>query len=89
MNLVSPDVSVFGHFLHDVLPYLLCCKAGVFSDCGKYYSKRPSDRGIDFSPPPPPRKNKYCVHNILTKHIISFELYMYSGYVGRSSYFDS
>lgn len=56
VDLVSPDVSTFRHFIHDVVPYLLCCKAGVFSDCDEYYSKRPSDRGVDYSPPPPPRK---------------------------------
>lgn len=54
VDLVSPDVSVFGHFVVDVLPYLLCCKAGIFSNCDRYYQHRPSDRGIDFSPPPPP-----------------------------------
>ena len=59
VDLVSPDVSTIRHFIHDVLPYLLCCKAGIFSDCEEYYSKRPSDRGVDFSPQPPPRK-KYA-----------------------------
>ena len=54
VDLVSPDVDFIGHVVNDVIPYLLCCKAGVFSNCGEYYKNRPSDRGIDFSPPPRP-----------------------------------
>lgn len=51
---VSPDVSVFDHFVCDVLPFLLCCKAGIFSDCDEYYEHRPSEPGFDYNPPPPP-----------------------------------
>ena len=54
VDLVSPDVSKVRHFISDIIPYLLCCKAEEFSNCGKYYDNRPSDRGIDYSPPPPP-----------------------------------
>lgn len=90
---VSPDVSVFGHFVQDVLPYLLCCKAGVFSDCGEYYDKRPSDSGVDFSPPPTPRKK--WLHLAMFDPLYTVYYYnimiipIYSGYVGRSSYFNS
>ena len=54
VDLISPDVSPVGHFVQDVLPFLLCCKAGIFSDCDEYYEHRPSDPGFDYSPPPPP-----------------------------------
>ena len=54
VDLVSPDVSTSRHFLDDVLPFLLCCKAGVVSKCAQYYRKRPSDTGIHFNPLPPP-----------------------------------
>lgn len=54
MDRYSPDVDLPRHILYDVIPYLLCCKAGIFSNCDLYYDHRPSDRGIDFSPPPPP-----------------------------------
>ena len=79
MDRVSPDVSVFGHFLHDVLPYLLCCKAGIFSDCGEYYNKRPSDNGIDFSPPPPPRKKQLHLCNIYSSLFLFFTLQLLCG----------
>ena len=50
---VSPDVSFVGHFLNDVVPFLLCCKAGIFSDCDEYYEHRPSDARPLIPPPPP------------------------------------
>ena len=54
---VAPDLKLLSHFIDDVIPYLLCCKAGQFSKCTTFYEKRPSDRGFDFSPPRPPGKN--------------------------------
>ena len=54
VDLVSPDVDFIGHFIQDVEPYLLCCKAGIFSDCAEYYRHRPSDDGYPPPPPPPP-----------------------------------
>ena len=53
VDLVSPDVSVPKHFIYDVIPYLLCCKAGTFSDCDEYYEHRPSDMRALIPPPPP------------------------------------
>ena len=53
-DLVSPDVSFTEHFLQDVLPFWLCCKAGFFSNCGRYYQSRPSDDCSRYVPPPPP-----------------------------------
>lgn len=50
---VSPDVSFWRHFTSDVIPFLLCCKAGIFSDCDEYYRHRPSDTGEQFEPPVP------------------------------------
>ena len=50
VDLVSPDVDFIGHLIQDVVPYLLCCKAGKFSNCAEYYRHRPSDNGY---PPPP------------------------------------
>ena len=40
------------HQLHDVIPYLLCCK-GLFSDCSAYYDKRPSSNGEGYNKVPP------------------------------------
>ena len=53
-DLVSPDVSFTEHFFEDVLPFWLCCKAGIFSSCGTYYQHRPSDDCSQYVPPPPP-----------------------------------
>lgn len=52
----APDGTLLGtakHFLHDVAPFLLCCKAGEYSDCDKYQDHRPSDNGSRYNPPPP------------------------------------
>ena len=58
-DLVSPDVNFFGHFVQDVVPFLLCCKAGIFSNCDEYYRHRPSDTGFPPpQPPPPPGRHK-------------------------------
>ena len=54
VDIVSPAVNATQHFLKDVLPFLLCCKAGVFSNCGKYYESRPSDDCSRSIPPPLP-----------------------------------
>ena len=56
MDRISPDIGtgLVRHFIEDVIPYLLCCKAEQFSKCNTFYGKRPSDRGFDFSPPRPP-----------------------------------
>ena len=51
VDLVSPDASYTGHFLNDILPFLLCCKAGIHSQCEEYYQHRPSDNGSRFEPP--------------------------------------
>ena len=53
VNRVSPDVSFVRHFTSDVIPFLLCCKAGIFSNCDEYYRLRPSDTGTQFDPPTP------------------------------------
>jgi len=53
VDLVSPDISFVRHFIHDVIPFLLCCKAGTFSDCSEYYQHRPSDTSALFAPPIP------------------------------------
>ena len=54
VDFVSPDVDFIGHFVEDVVPYLLCCKAGILSNCAEYYRHRPSDDGYPPPPPPPP-----------------------------------
>ena len=53
VELVSADVSFERNFIRDVIPFLLCCKAGIFSNCGEYYEHRPSDNGARFDPPTP------------------------------------
>lgn len=62
MDLVSPDVQQVRHFTEDVIPFLLCCKANQFSKCTTLYEKRPSDRGVDFSPPRPPGKSVQVIN---------------------------
>ena len=51
-TIASPDVNIHDHLQDDVIPYLLCCKAGQSSNCAEYYSKRPSDRGTHHGPAP-------------------------------------
>ena len=53
VDLVSPDVSFVKHFVQDVIPSLLCCKAGIFSNCDEYFEHRPSENGVQFDPPIP------------------------------------
>ena len=50
---VSQELSRVEHFLEDIYPFVICCK-GRFSDCTKYYERRPSHDGSNFVPPPPP-----------------------------------
>lgn len=52
LDVVSPDKSKIGHFLHDVVPWIACCKFSFVDNCGKYYQKRPSDDGSRYIPPP-------------------------------------
>ena len=52
VDLYSPSEDFLGHQLHDVLPFVLCCK-GLFSNCAEYYRHRPSDDGSHFMPDPP------------------------------------
>jgi hypothetical protein len=49
INVVSPDKSFWGHMGHDVLPWFACCK--LTDSCGRYYERRPSDRGLRYDPP--------------------------------------
>ena len=48
VDAVSPgksalDINTIKHFYRDVIPFFLCCKAGYFSHCERYYQHRPSD----------------------------------------------
>lgn len=45
----NSDISVFAHYVDDVLPYVLCCVKE--NSCDKYYEKRPSDDGSRWVPP--------------------------------------
>ena len=45
--------SSVDHIREDILPYIYCCKADKFSQCDKYYQRRPSDNGARYQPPPP------------------------------------
>ncbi|XP_046863081.1 protein mesh-like isoform X2 [Xenia sp. Carnegie-2017] len=46
----SPENRVWFHYGKDVLPFYACCNS--LKTCGKYYSKRPSDDGARYVPPP-------------------------------------
>ena len=74
---VSPDISTVRHFIRDVLPFLICCKAGIFSNCDEYYQRRPSDRGVDFSPPPSPRKMQCAFHVEMYSPLCYYNLFCY------------
>ena len=52
VDLYSPVEHFWEHQLHDVLPYIFCCK-GLFSDCSAYYDRRPSDNGDGYVLIPP------------------------------------
>ena len=52
VDLVSPEVSVWGHFWADVLPAIACCWA-VFADCSSYTKHRPVGDCSGYQPPPP------------------------------------
>ena len=56
---VSPDINIIDHFVEDLVPQWLCCKAGTFSNCATYYEHRPSDDCSRSIPPPPPGRNGY------------------------------
>ena len=47
------NYNFIGHALHDIVPYLLCCKT-IFFACGKYYDRRPNDDCSDYPERPPP-----------------------------------
>ena len=53
-DLVSSEVNRTKHFNVDVIPFLLCCKAIYFSNCGRYYEHRPSHNCDGYEPPQPP-----------------------------------
>ncbi len=73
VDLVAPDLRLLDHFLHDIIPCLLCCKAGLFSKCSTFYDRRPSDRGFDFSPPRPPGKIQLkCMSKIAGNYDINY-----------------
>lgn len=48
------------HQWFDVIPAILCCK-GLFSDCSKYYDRRPSHNGDDCSPTPPGQLHVFII----------------------------
>ena len=52
VDLVSPEVSVWGHFWADVLPAIACCWT-VFADCSSYRKQRPVGDCSGYQPPPP------------------------------------
>ena len=78
--LVSPDINLPEHFQKDVFPYLLCCKAGTFSNCGEYYSRRPSDRGLLRPAPPTATRNKRFLY-VSTSESYTYT-YSYAAYYG-------
>ena len=49
LDVVSPEKSFWGHMGRDVLPWFACCK--LTNNCGRYYERRPSDRGLRYKPP--------------------------------------
>lgn len=50
VDYISPKISIYGHFVEDVLPYLRCCVGSTLADCEMYHIKRPSDKGERYKP---------------------------------------
>ena len=66
------------HQWFDVIPAILCCK-GLFSDCSKYYDRRPSHNGENCNPTPPGQ-----LHLVNAMYILStvlFGLVVLTGYM--------
>ena len=49
INKVAADYNAFQHFKEDKRPFILCCTS-TYPNCGRYYEKRPSSKGIGFNP---------------------------------------
>ena len=49
VDLYAPGQHFWNHQLHDVIPFIFCCK-GLFSNCDNYYDRRPSDNGDGYVP---------------------------------------
>ena len=45
----SPRRNPLKYAIYDFLPRKLCCE-GIFSNCEKFYEKRPSDNGSRYQP---------------------------------------
>ena len=60
VDLVSPEVSKWDHFLADVLPAIACCWA-VFADCSSYTKHRPVGDCSGYQPPPPGNTSILCI----------------------------
>ena len=60
VDLVSPEVSKWDHFLVDVLPAIACCWA-VFADCSSYTKHRPVGDCSGYQPPPPGNTSILCI----------------------------
>ena len=53
-DVMSPKADYNIHLVNDLLPYVLCCKAGVgLSLCGAYYEERPSGNEMNYIIPVP------------------------------------
>jgi hypothetical protein len=64
-------MSSVKHITEDFIPFLYCCKAGQYSQCDKYYQKRPSDDGTRYQPPPPA-----CIYG--DPHVVTLDGHKYT-----------
>ena len=83
VDLVSPEVSVWGHFWADVLPAIACCWA-VFADCSSYTKHRPVGDCSGYQPPPP--GNISCAYHSLMKVPMGGAPYMFTKVGGGCSF---
>ena len=59
VDLYSNKLDWWKHTVHDVIPYILCCK-NLWSNCQAYYDHRPSDDGSRYNSRPCGMYKLYC-----------------------------
>uniref|UniRef100_A0A914PFX9 VWFD domain-containing protein n=1 Tax=Panagrolaimus davidi TaxID=227884 RepID=A0A914PFX9_9BILA len=61
----------FRHYIDDILPWIMCCYKQSEEICAKYQTKRPCDRGTNYTPPAPARGTG-------DPHLNTFDGYFYT-----------
>ena len=51
VDLYSEKEDWWKHTVHDVIPFILCCRS-LYTNCQTYYDKQPSDNGRGYNANP-------------------------------------